>query len=221
MIKNYAIEVLHWAGMNDNCLDDLKYLLFDSPELINSINDDNENALIIAARENNIEIVKYLVEETAIDIHTVSKIDGNAFLSAVKKENIQVAMYLANVAKLDMQCVNSLGKNAYHLISVYGNSEFIEFLMKNNVNINHLDNNDCNCMFDLLENYPIHKDYLSFDLFENNINHSILFKPSKKGLNVISYMDFLIDSSRTPIQRLIREEYYIPLQNLLRSHVDE
>mgnify|MGYP003333903406 CR=1 FL=1 len=59
--EHYPIEVIHWAGMTDECLPDLKQLLEKYPDYINTKNGYNDNALIVAARTGNADIVKYLI----------------------------------------------------------------------------------------------------------------------------------------------------------------
>ena len=133
MPKNYPIEVLHWAGMTDNCLSDLQTIIEESPELINTCTTDGDNALIIASRVNNPAIVQYLVEETAINI-AQKGYHGNAFLVAVKENHQNIAMYLAKNG-VDIHAVNAEGKGAFHLAALNGNDDITEFLLEKNSNI--------------------------------------------------------------------------------------
>lgn len=217
MPKNYPIEVLHWAGMTDNCLSDLQTIIEESPELINTCTTDGDNALIIASRVNNPAIVQYLVEETAINI-AQKGYHGNAFLVAVKENHQNIAMYLAKNG-VDIHAVNAEGKGAFHLAALNGNDDITEFLLEKNSNINLVDYRGENCLFSLIQNYTSHKNYWCFELMQSNMKPDILFKTNINGVNIIQYMDDLVLNSTNKIQQAVRTEQYNPLKNILLSRM--
>jgi ankyrin repeat protein len=214
MKKNYPVEVFHWAGMTDACLPDLKKILEQSPELIHSLTDDNENALIIASRVNNLKIVEYLIEETSINIHQISD-SGNAFLVALQYNYVPIALYLAQKG-LNINTKNKDGKTSYHMAALNGNDDMLEFLIQNNISANQLDYFGNNAIFDLISYYNSHKNYWCFELLKDNMTHDILFASNQNGFTLISYMEYLIGDSTNKIQKEARVEQFSPLISALK-----
>jgi hypothetical protein len=217
MQKNYAIELFHWAGMNDERIDDLKNLVQQSPELINSINQKGDNALIIAAREDNFKIVQYLVEQTDINIQQ-SSVDGNAFLVALHKNRKQIARYLLEHGIDYHNQVN--GKNAINICAYTGFDSMIETLFDKGVSFNHLDSQGQNIMFDLLRGYPSHQNLLCFEIIQERLHDDILWTPNRSGINVIQYVNHLINTAANLIQKEHYETNLLPLQAMLVQRHD-
>lgn len=216
MQKNYPIEVLHWAGMNDSYLYELKRIIHESPELLNTTSKTNDNALIIASASNNIEMVKYLVEYTDID-QTLVGDSGNAFLAALKHNNTAIALYLAKHSKISIYEHDSTGKSAYHIAAFYGNDDVIQFLLEKEVNINCVDDNLRNCLFYFVDNYTMHNNYVCFDYLEGNMDTDILKCSDKYNYNIIQYIDSLINNSENHIQKMLRIKAFAPLRAILES----
>jgi ankyrin repeat protein len=214
MQKFYPIELFHWAGMTDQCIDDLKVIIQEAPELINSITQDGDNALIIASRVNNIKIVEYLIEETTINRHQ-SGHEGNAFLVALKANNTKIALYLAKHANSNLTLRNQSGKTAFHHAALNGNDDIVEFLLEQNLDVNLLDYDQQNVLFDLLTNYTSHKNYWCFELLQSNMNDTTIAQRNVKGVNIIDHMHQMIEDSTNIVQKAARKEYYKPLENLL------
>lgn len=219
MQKNYPVEVLHWAGMNDSYLYELKRIIHESPELINSMTSSNDNALIIASASNNIEIVKYLVEYTDINQTLVGN-NGNAFISALKHNNTAIALYLANHSKIAIEQTDETGKSAYHLAAYYGNHEVIEFLLEKQLEINCFDNNLRHCLFYFVDNYIMHNNYLCFDFLESNMTTETLRKTDKYNYNIIQYINVLINNSDNNIQKILRTKAFAPIKAILESRLE-
>jgi len=217
MPKNYAIELFHWAGMNDERIDELKNLLTESPELLNSVNQHGDNALIIAAREDNLGIVKYLVENTTINIQQSSE-DGNAFLVALHKNRKEIARYLLEHGIDYHNRIN--GRNAINICSYTGFDSMIEILRDRNISFNHLDNQNQNVMFDLLRGYPSHQNLWCFELVQEQMSDEILWTRNTLDMDVIAYIEYLINNSTNLIQKEHYEKNLLPLQSMLIARRD-
>lgn len=214
MSKNYPIEVLHWSGMTDDNLPDLKKILIESPELVNSVSNKNDNGLIIASRSNNIAMVKYFIENTNIDINCVG-IDGNAFMAAISEGNIEIAKYLLEHSNMNILSINSKEQTPYHLAAYLGLDEIIEILIEKGFDINILNNNHENCLFDFINGYTYHKNYWCFEIIKTHMTKEVIFTSNKNFITIIDYMDYLIESSINPFQKEARIKYFTALKYAL------
>ena len=212
---HYGIELLHWAGMSDEYLGYLDDLVFNHPEFINFENKYGENALHIASRMDNIEIVKWLIKHTDINYQKVVD-KGNALLIALENNNFKIADYLLKNTDIDYTVSTHEKKNIYHLLARNGYDDIIEeMLEKFPEGINSLDIYSQNCLFDFIEYFSFHKKYYLFDLFQENMNYQIFIKENDKNYNILQFTEVLVSQSKTKIEKILKEELYSPLLNIL------
>lgn len=216
--EHYPIEVIHWAGMTDECLPDLKKILEQYPDYIHAKNGYNDNALIVASRTGNLEIVKYLIEETNIEQNIIIN-EGNALTVACKYNRKSVIQYLLE-KDFPIECTDNLGFTPLFYIANYGYDDILELLHMKNVNYSHLDNEKQNVLFSFVNGYLLHRNYYAFEMLESNLNDKILFATNNIGQDIISYMDYLIEQSQND-NNIIRTnrmiELYSPLFSILKA----
>ena len=216
--KYYPIELLHWSGMTDEFIYKVKEILDIYPDYINTINSYNDNALIIACRVGNLEIVKYLIENTSIDINH-SNDQGNAFLVSLKNNKNNIIEYLMNT-KIDIFTLDKEQQNALYYAALH-NSKFFEYLFHQGVNINQLNINNENLLFPLITNYTRHDNYHLFNFILENIDENNILLSNNKNMNILQYMDHLIEKAQTNnqtfrVQKL--KKSFAPLKPILRSY---
>lgn len=216
--EHYPIEVIHWAGMTDECLPDLKQLLEKYPDYINTKNGYNDNALIVAARTGNADIVKYLMEETKIEQDIVVN-EGNALTVACKYNRKNVISYLLTT-NISIECADDAGWTPLFYIAKYGHDDILELLQNKNVNYSHLDSEKQNVLFSFVNGYVLHRNYYAFEMLEMNLSDKTLFFKNNVGQDIISYMEYLIEQSQND-NNIIRTnrmiELYSPLFSILKS----
>lgn len=215
----YGIEVLHWAGMKDECLPYLEDLLLDYPQFTNFENKFGENAIHIATRVNNFEIVKWLIEKTNIDYKKV--IDkGNALLLAIESNSLKIANYLIDETDIDLHATNSEGKNIFHSLMKRGNDDLIEkVLEKYPEGINVLDKNNENCFFDFITYFSQHKKYYLFDILQEKMNSNIFNSVNNKEQNLLQFTYSVIENSDTKFEKALKEELLSPLISQLEFYI--
>jgi ankyrin repeat protein len=217
-IEHYPIELLHWAGMNDQCIDYLKTILDKYPHYINTTNLINDNALFVAVRTGNFEIVKYLIENTDINLEHKS-VDGNAFSIATLYNQTNIALYLMDKGFSTTELNNNKQTPLFHCAK-FGNDYLIEALINNGDNIEHLDNNNQNVFFSFFSNYTSHLNYYCFELLQEKISNDILFRKNKDGYNIIQFMEILIHESKN---NAIRQKKLInsfnPILSILQTRL--
>jgi ankyrin repeat protein len=87
--KHYPIEIIHYAGMNDTCLNKIKEILILYPEYVHTINKTGDSSLIIACKSGNIKIVEFLLK-TNININLINNDGLNALYYAALKEDFDI-----------------------------------------------------------------------------------------------------------------------------------
>lgn len=197
MKKHYPIEVLHWAGMNDTCLPDLQKVLEQCPQYLDFKNQYEENALIIASREDNIHIVRYLVEEMHIDINYANNED-NALFAAIRKNSKETIAYLLSLPQLNVHFINNAGKNAFHIAAYVGNDDAVELLLQRGVDINHFDEQHQHCLYDYFTNFTFHKNTFCFDILEDAMLLESIASVNDAGINILQHIEKQIDMVGKP-----------------------
>lgn len=215
----YGIEVLHWAGMKDECLPYLEDILIDNPQFVNFENKYGENALHIATRVNNVEIVKWLIEKTNIDYKKVIDV-GNILLIAIESNSLKIANYLIDETDIDLKVVTKDGKNIFHLLMRRGNETLLEKLLaKYPEGINVLDNDNQHCLFDFITYFSQHKNYYLFDLLQERIESNIFKVVNKKQQNLLDFTYSIIENSDSKIEKMLKEELFSPLLSQLQFYL--
>lgn len=184
----YPIELLHWAGMQDKHLCMIEDILEQYPEYINTLNNHNDNALIIATRLNNIAIVKYLLEKTDIDYKQRNK-EGNFFMIAIKYGHEKLVKMVTEeyLHKVDLNEKNYEGKTFAHLAAnkgydfIFENPEFIAPY------IHIKDDFGQSCLYDALDGYVSHRNFWCFDLIQEHFTLDNLIETNNSSLNIINY----------------------------------
>lgn len=219
--KRYGIEVLHWAGMKDEFLSNLKDILIENPHFINFENQYGENAIHIAAKMDNVKIVKWLIENTNIDFNkTIDK--GNALSIAVEHNSIKTANYLINETNIDYKVTTKEGKNIFHLLMQHGNESLIEQLLtKYPQGINCLDNKNEHCLFDFILYFSKHKKYYLFDILQESIDPDIFKVINLKKQNLLDFTLSIIEDSHTKIEKMLKEELLFSLISQLKFYLEK
>ena len=232
-LEYYPIELLHWSGMEDKHLPMIEDILESYPEYINATNNHNDNALIIAARLNNIGIVKYFLEKTNIDYKHVST-EGNFFMVALKynQKNL-VKLLLENYKdKLDLTCKTTDDKNFLHL-AAYRGFDFIfedQELCKDYIFTKDI--NQQTCLFDLFDGYASHKKYWCFELIQEYFNYDQIHEKNIENMTIFQYflkkklINFSTitnpETKETFISEMVKENIiatYAPILNVLEQRV--
>lgn len=229
----YPIELLHWSGMEDKHLTMIEDILDVHPEYINTLNNHKDNALMIAARLNNVEIVKFFLEKTDIDYkHTSS--EGNFFMVALKyNQKKLVKILLDNYRdKIDFSCKTPEGKTFLHLAAYRG----FDFIFEENDLCKDFifmkDVNNQTCLFDLFDGYVSHKNYWCFELIQEYFSNSQIQEKNKDNMNIFQYffqkklIEFSTvknpEAKETFISDMIKENIittYTPILNVLEQRV--
>lgn len=212
MKKYYPIEVLHWSGMNDDCLDDLKSILMHHPEYINVMNPYHDNCLMIASKMGNIKMVEFLVKSTEIDINH-SNNDGNALNIAVSNNQTDIVKFLIENTFISTKQKNVQGKSIYHLAAQKGNADLVEFFLEKQLDITILDNKNRHCLFDLIESYVAHKNYWCFELIQENLPQNIFMTKGSDGKDILQYTEEIKASKK------IGKELFDPLRLIIKSRL--
>jgi ankyrin repeat protein len=150
----YPIEFLHWSAQTSQGLKKVKEILELYPEYINTVNQNNDNALMIAARVNQREMVDYLLENTNIN-HRHTNHEGNFIAIAIKSKNIELVKHIltnysgiidfSKKEEINMfnLCMPFVSNNKLDLIElVVGQADNIHNLRKFEAMANDLQDND-------------------------------------------------------------------------------
>lgn len=186
----FPIEALHWAGMQDKDLPNLKKILDIYPDYINVRNKFEDTLLTIAAREGNLKIVQYLVEEKNMNVNQNTP-DGNALIVSLKKQHHDVVEYFLN-KDIDINTTNHLGENYLFLSVPLGSYKILSKLVEKNINFNHLNHNNENILFKFFTTCTEHKNYPCFELLLENINPNIVIKHNNKGETIFEFLEHKI-----------------------------
>lgn len=187
-LEYYPVELLHWSGMQDKHLCMVEDILNLFPEYINTVNNHQDNALIIATRVNNIKIVKYLLDKTQIDCKQKNK-EGNFFMIAIKygHENLVKMVMEEYLNKVDLEQKNYEGKTFAHLAAkkgydfIFENQDFIAPY------IHIKDDFGQSCLYDSLEGYVSHKNFWCFDLIQEHFSEDNLKETNKEKMNILDF----------------------------------
>lgn len=88
--ENYPIEAIHWAGMGDSCIDDLKALLKRRPDFVNAKNTFGDSPLIVAARVGAKKVAEFLVSFKEADVDRRVE-EGSALTIAASRGDLGIA----------------------------------------------------------------------------------------------------------------------------------
>lgn len=215
------IEFLHWAGMNDDCLDKVKELVLTQPELLNSVNSFQDNALIIAARTGNKAIAQYLIS-TNIDIQHRTT-EGNAFLIALDTNRREIAKMLIDDGRIDLFCLDHKQQNALFSAAKHGDDDMIEFLVDKGLDINHLNDEGNHVLFPFMEGYTKHENYWCFEVILSLMKPEIIFQNNRSGINIIDFMNWLEEDALEQnnfIRHKRLQKNFIPLRNVLQYRLE-
>ncbi len=214
----YDIELFHWVGMPDDHIENVIEILNAHPEYYNITNKFGDNCLFIATQSGNFEIVKYLVENTEIDINhqnldRLGNIEDNVLMYALKYQRYEIANYFINQKSINFKTKKSDGKTIYHLVAEEGNDDFAESLIEKDKSeaIRILDKKNQHCLFDFIENYFMHKNFLCFDLLQERLTPEILLTKNINGVNIIEFIQSI------QLENISKQKEFEPLINILRS----
>ncbi|GAW83821.1 hypothetical protein, conserved [Plasmodium gonderi] len=119
MIKDYLDanknNVLHFAIYGSN-MNNVKFIV-ENTNLINSINNDEQNGLIISVLNRNTEISKYLIDKN-IDYNKKDKHNANALLYSLITQNYEIFNILLEKKNIDIN-INSFEKGNLLSISIF------------------------------------------------------------------------------------------------------
>jgi ankyrin repeat protein len=115
------------------CIEDLKPILKDSPEVINYKNASGFTPLILASYHGNIEIATLLAKHVEnIDINSDS---GTALMAAVFKKDIVITKMLLDLGA-DANIPDPNGTTALHYATRFSNKETIKLLVAYGADLN-------------------------------------------------------------------------------------
>ena len=107
----------------------VKYLAGRYPELNNSVDENNDNGLHLAAWQGKMDIVVFLIDHLGMD-PTVEGIYGrNCFLKACYGEDIEIVNYLAGKYPELKNSVDENNDNGLHLAAWQGKMDIVVFLI--------------------------------------------------------------------------------------------
>lgn len=220
MEQRHGIELLHWAGMKDDFLNEIQFLLNDHPEFINYENKYGENALHVAARVNNFEIFKWLIENTEIDYK--KKIDkGNVLFIAIENSNHQIARYLLENTDIDYKIKTEDNQNIFNYLMRSSSDFLLDFLIENfPEGINNIDNHQQNCLFDFIIYYPRNKKSYIFDMILENMDSEVFAIKNKMNQNLLQFTKAIIKDSKSKVERVLKEELYSSVLGQLEHYLE-
>lgn len=194
--KYYPIEILHWAGMNDSCLDDFIHIYTTQPELIHSINRYQDNALMIACRTGNFAIAQYIIDNTDIDIQH-RNYEGNALMIACKYKQLKIAQYLVENTKISLTIHDQHHNNLFHMIAQNGLDDIFETILKQRKRIQLFESNSENKtpFHFLIDSYAFHKNYYLYELFLSKLQKKHLQQTYIHQKNILDYMFSLLEKN--------------------------
>ncbi|MCL9806856.1 ankyrin repeat domain-containing protein [Flavobacterium amniphilum] len=113
-------------------LENLKELIAQKPDVINTLNDDRNSPLILACYKGNYEVAAYLIKNVK-DINYANDM-GTALMAATVKNDIPIVkLLLDNNANPDITDVK--GTTALHYATIFKNYEIATMLMEHKANV--------------------------------------------------------------------------------------
>lgn len=182
-------ELLHWAGIADNTISEIKRVIEKNPQSIYDLDLYNDNCLIIAAQQNNIENVKFLLTLKEIDINYVGG-SGTAFHTALKKNYQEIIEILFYNTDLNLKVFHN-EELTINIALKYDLWSYIGKFLEKNPELLYMHQNTFKKSFlsTFLEMYSHKVDYL---IFQCNIlpfwKESMLDLSIKDGGNIKDYL---------------------------------
>jgi len=126
--KNAFITTIDEA-VKENCIDKLKILLEQKPELIDKKNSENQTPVMIACEYGFVEIAELLIEKSN-SLHCWDSIGDTALLKAVRKGHMEIVKMV--VEKQDMRIFDCTKKaeNTIHMAQKHGHKEIEKYLRR-------------------------------------------------------------------------------------------
>lgn len=218
-VQYYPIELFHWAGMEDSNLHMVADILEAHPEYVHEKNGSGDNCLLIAVKSGNIEIAKFIIENSTIDINYTTR-EGNALFLSASNGKEEIFDYLLSRDDVNIHLKNARGESIYHVAAQSGNADLIEKLLSIDKTraIADSDDNGRHCLFTLIENYGIHRDYWCFEVVLAALTDEELWRKDNKGLDIL---DFINSRARGKegSQIIDRTKLHAPLINVLNSRI--
>ena len=112
-------------------LDDLKELVANNPDVINTLNQDGYSPLILACYKGNYEVASYLIMNVK-DINYTNAM-GTALMAATVKNDIPIVKLLLE-NKANPNIPDEKGTTALHYAAIFKNHEIAAMLMEHNAN---------------------------------------------------------------------------------------
>jgi uncharacterized protein len=113
-------------------LDNLKELMAQNPDVINTLNEDGNSPLILACYKGNYEVADYLIQNVK-DINYANAM-GTALMAATVKNEIPIVkLLLDNKANPDVTDVK--GTTALHYATIFKNYEIAVMLIEHKANV--------------------------------------------------------------------------------------
>ena len=216
-VQYYPIELFHWSGMKDSNIHVVADILEAHPEYVHEKNGSGDNCLLIAVKSGNIEIAKYIIENSTIDINYTTK-EGNALFASASQGNNHILDYLLTRPEVNIHLKNMRGESIYHVAAQTGNADLIEKLLEIDKTraIAECDNSGRHCLFTLIENYGVHRDYWCFELILESLTDEELWRKDNKGLDILDFIKSR-DHGREGNYTVDRTKLHAPLVNVLNS----
>jgi len=206
----YPIELLHWCGMKDEHLYMVQDILHACPEHLNTLNKEQDNALMIAARLNNILIADFLLSQSINPKHKNN--EGSALMVAIKYGNKDLVKMMTEKysALIDWSVTDAKGKTAFHLAALKG-YDFLFEVQSHTASILSLDDLGQHCLYDLADGYSFTNNYWCFELIQDFFEAKDLLQVNKKGQSIIEYMNHKIYTGILSLE---------PLSNILKQKIN-
>ena len=140
--------------IEENDINEVKYLINNNNGDINHIYKFVQNALMYASGKGYIKYVKYLHKHGAY-INCINNNGKNALMFASQEGHIECVKYLIDNGS-NVNNANNNGWTALMMASIAGNIDCIKYLIKSGANVDHI-NNDGNTIFDIIYDQEIIK----------------------------------------------------------------
>ena len=109
----------------------VKFLAEKNPKLINSVDENNDNGLHLAALQGNMDIVELCVEKLNMDPTADGSMGQNSFLKACDGGSTEVVKFLAEKNPKLINSVDDKNDNGLHLAALQGNMDVVELCVEN------------------------------------------------------------------------------------------
>jgi len=108
----------------------VKKLATKHPELINTVDENNDNGLHLASGRGSLEIVMYLIETLTMDPTVKGEYGRNSFIYACYGGKLEIVKYLATEHPELINTVDEYNYNGLHLASRQGNLETVMYMIE-------------------------------------------------------------------------------------------